>query len=101
MRNCIALALTLACVLIVLSLTVLCGCEAGNVLGRAIFDSAADSASELDSEYGETTFEHATRRRLRCSDCGGNGYVSQDEARPGNPVGECRVCQGKGWTYEF
>ena len=95
-RNCIVLALIIAC-----ALAVLCGCESASVLGRAIVESAADSASELDSEYGATTFKHTTKRRIRCGACGGDGIVSEDEAILGNPVGECRICHGKGWTDEF
>ena len=82
-------------------LPLLGGCEAADVFGSAVFDSAADSASELDKEYGSSTFRHATKRRIRCSMCGGDGYVDEDEATTGNPVGRCRVCDGKGYNYEF
>ena len=86
---------------IAMCLPFLGGCEASSVLGRAIRDSAADSASELDNEYGSSTFRHAMKRRIRCSMCGGDGIVTEDEATIGNPVGRCKVCAGKGYTQEF
>lgn len=85
----------------VMCLPLLGGCEGANVLGRAFIDSAVDSTSELDQEYGSNTFRHATKKRIRCSPCGGDGYVNEDEATTSNPIGRCKVCDGKGYMYEF
>jgi hypothetical protein len=86
---------------IAMCLPFLGGCEAGSVVGSAIVDSAADSTSELDNEYGSSTSRHAVQRRIRCGMCGGDGIVAEDEATVGNPVGRCKVCDGKGYTLEF
>jgi len=76
------------------ALVFLSGCTAAETqaFNYAVFGGIQESVKDVDGDYGRGTVRHASKKRLRCPHCEGDGVL--DGA-------QCKYCNGKGYTYEF